>query len=57
TLLAGSVDVARAMATLGAIPFSAILMLQIVSFLRRLRKDPSRIKSAPVNNAAKKVGS
>jgi glycine betaine transporter len=57
TLLAGSVDVARAMATLGAIPFSAILMLQIVSFLRRLRKDPSRIKSALVNNAAKKVGS
>jgi len=42
TLLAGSVDVARAMATLGAIPFSAILVLQVVSFLRRLRNDPSR---------------
>lgn len=47
TLMAGSVDVARAMSTLGAIPFSAILILQIVSFLRRLRKDPSREKTAP----------
>lgn len=44
TLLAGSVDVARAMSTLGAIPFSAILILQVVSFLRRLRHDPSREK-------------
>ncbi|CAA0125388.1 Glycine betaine transporter BetL [Halioglobus japonicus] len=48
TLLAGSVDVARAMSTLGAIPFSAILILQIVSFLRRLRHDPSR--NRPVTN-------
>jgi glycine betaine transporter len=48
TLLAGSVDVARAMSTLGAIPFSAILILQIVSFLRRLRHDPSR--NQPVSN-------
>ncbi len=44
TLLAGSVDVARAMSTLGAIPFSAILVLQVVSFLRKLRNDPSRGK-------------
>lgn len=41
TLLAGSVDVARAMSTLGAIPFSAILVLQIVSFVRQLRHDPA----------------
>jgi glycine betaine transporter len=39
TLLAGSVDVARAMATLGAIPFSAILILQIVGFLRALSRE------------------
>jgi len=39
TLLAGSVDVARAMATLGAIPFSAILILQIVGFLRALARE------------------
>ena len=41
TLLAGSVDVARAMATLGAIPFSAVLILQVVSFLRILGSDPA----------------
>ncbi len=39
TLLAGSIDVARAMATLGAIPFSAILILQIVGFLRALADE------------------
>ncbi len=39
TLFSGSVDVARAMAALGAIPFSAILVLQVVSFLRALRKE------------------
>mgnify|MGYP001392623466 FL=1 len=55
TLLAGSVDVARAMSTLGAIPFSAILMLQIVSFLRRLRSDPSR--SGPVEDRTGEVAS
>ena len=57
TLLAGSVDVARAMSTLGAIPFSAILILQIVSFMRRLRKDPSRDKSAPEEKTAGEVPS
>ena len=39
TLFSGSVDIARAMAALGAIPFSAILVLQVVSFLRALRKE------------------
>lgn len=39
TVLSGSVDVARAMATLGAIPFSAILILQIVGFIRAIREE------------------
>jgi glycine betaine transporter len=39
TLLSGSVDVARAMATLGAIPFSAVLILQVVGFLRALGEE------------------
>jgi len=55
TLLAGSVDVARAMSTLGAIPFSAILILQIVSFLRRLRQDPSHRKCTATAVASKEV--
>jgi len=39
TVLTGSVDVARAMATLGAIPFSLILILQIVGFVKALARD------------------
>lgn len=42
TLLSTSVEVARAMATLGAIPFSAVLVLQIVGFLRALAEEPTR---------------
>nr|WP_272212966.1 BCCT family transporter [Marinicella sp. W31]MDC2878899.1 BCCT family transporter [Marinicella sp. W31] len=57
TLLAGSVDVARAMSTLGAIPFSAILILQIVSFLRRLRHDPSRQSTPTLENKTGEVPS
>lgn len=41
TLLSTSVEVARAMATLGAIPFSAVLVLQIVGFLRALATEPT----------------
>lgn len=41
TLLSTSVEVARAMATLGAIPFSAVLVLQIVGFLRALADEPT----------------
>lgn len=55
TLLAGSVDVARAMSTLGAIPFSAILILQIVSFLRRLRHDASRTQAGRPSKAVSGV--
>jgi len=39
TLFSGSVEVARAMAATGAIPFSAILLLQVVGLLRALRAD------------------
>ena len=40
TLLSASVEVARAMATLGAIPFSVVLVLQLVGFLRALADEP-----------------
>jgi glycine betaine transporter len=39
TLFSGSIDVARAMAATGAIPFSFVLLLQIVGLLRALRKE------------------
>lgn len=39
TLFSGSVEVARAMAATGAIPFSAILLLQVVGLMRALRED------------------
>ncbi len=39
TLFTGSVTVAKAMAITGAIPFSLILILQIIAFLRTIRHD------------------
>jgi glycine betaine transporter len=48
TLLSASVEVARAMATLGAIPFSAVLILQVVGFLRALAEEGR----APAGEAA-----
>ena len=39
TLLSGSVEVARAMAVTGALPFSVILILQIIGFLKEIRKE------------------
>jgi glycine betaine transporter len=39
-LLSGSVEVAKAMAIFGAIPFTLILTVQIVAFLRALREEP-----------------
>lgn len=38
-LLAGSVEVAKAMAIFGALPFTMILAIQIVAFLRALRAE------------------
>ncbi len=51
TVLAGSVDVARAMATLGAIPFSLVLILQIVGFLKALGQETGA-RRRPVTEAA-----
>lgn len=39
TLFSGSVAVARSMAAVGAIPFAAVLILQLVGFLRELRSE------------------
>ncbi|MEJ2534285.1 MAG: BCCT family transporter, partial [Gammaproteobacteria bacterium] len=38
-LFSGSVEVAKAMAIFGAVPFTLILMIQIVAFLRALREE------------------
>jgi choline-glycine betaine transporter len=48
TLFTGSVDVAKTLAVTGAIPFSLVLLLQIVAFLRTLRDE----EGAPVAAAA-----
>ena len=47
TLISGSVFVARAMAVIGALPFSVILMLQIVSLLREIRVERHVVTKAP----------
>lgn len=39
TLLSGSIEVAKAMAITGALPFSVVLLLQIVGFLRAIRQE------------------
>ena len=39
TLFSGSVEVAKAMAVTGAIPFSVVLLLQVVGFLRTIRTE------------------
>lgn len=39
TLFTGSVTVAKAMAIAGAIPFSLILIIQIIAFLRNIRRE------------------
>ncbi len=39
TLLSGSVEVAKAMAITGALPFSVVLLLQVIGFLREIRKE------------------
>ncbi|MGI9449470.1 MAG: BCCT family transporter [Geminicoccaceae bacterium] len=45
TLFSGSITVAKAMAITGALPFSVILLLQIVGFLREIRSElPDRLK-------------
>ena len=45
-LLSGSVEVAKAMAAFGAVPFTLILVLQVVAFLRALKDEPVSEKSS-----------
>jgi glycine betaine transporter len=47
TLFSGSVDAARAMAASGAIPFSAILVLQVAGFLKTLRRQEGGAGAQP----------
>lgn len=51
TLLSGSVEVARAMATLGAIPFSAVLLLWLVGFFRALGQEDLSLRSTSSQEA------
>lgn len=53
TLLSGSIAVARAMAATGAIPFSAILILQIAGFLRALGENEARPRPLARGEAAR----
>ena len=46
TLFSGSVDVAKAMAVTGAVPFSVVLLLQVIGFIRVLRSDPAARRTA-----------
>ena len=49
TLLSGSITVAKAMAITGALPFSVILLMQIVGFLREIRHEhPDRTRPREV---------
>ncbi|MGM0584470.1 MAG: BCCT family transporter [Pseudomonadota bacterium] len=52
TLFSGSVDAARAMAASGAVPFSAILVLQVAGFLKTLRRQESTAGAPPLAGAA-----
>jgi glycine betaine transporter len=54
TLFTGSVDVAKAMAITGAIPFTFIVLLQIVGLLRALREERLGVPAAarPADAAA-----
>lgn len=51
TLLTGSTRVAKAMAVTGAIPFSLILILQVIAFLRTLREDAAQMRSSTAEAA------
>lgn len=42
TLLGGGISVAKAIAITGAIPFSVILLLQFVAFMRTIKNDPGK---------------
>ncbi len=52
TLFSGSVDVAKAMAVTGAVPFSVVLLLQVVGFMRAIRSE----RSSPPHTQARHEG-
>ena len=54
TLFTGSVDVAKTMAVTGAIPFSLVLLLQIVAFLRTLREEKLPASAQPAATQTEK---
>jgi glycine betaine transporter len=41
-ILAGDIQAVRSLSVLGAIPFAAVMVLQIVALLRALRFDEAR---------------
>ena len=55
TLASGSVEVAKAMAITGALPFSVVLLLQIVGFLRVIRSELPR-RDRPIEARGRVVG-
>ncbi|MEM9735835.1 MAG: BCCT family transporter [Pseudomonadota bacterium] len=54
TVISESISVAKAMAITGAIPFAVIVMLQIVGFLREIRKETPPFK--PIEATGEAVG-
>lgn len=55
TLLSGSIEVAKAMAITGALPFSVILLLQVVGFLREVRRELPPV-TRPIEARGEAVG-
>ena len=55
TLASGSVEVAKAMAITGALPFSVVLLLQIIGFLRVIRSELPR-RDQPIEARGTAVG-
>ncbi|TQV80398.1 BCCT family transporter [Denitrobaculum tricleocarpae] len=55
TILSESVAVAKAMAITGAIPFTVIVLLQIVGFMREIKKERAPLK--PIEARGEAVGS
>jgi len=53
TLFSGSVEVAKAMAVTGAIPFSVVLLLQVAGFMRAIRAE--RVKTTVAGDAGSKA--
>lgn len=51
-LVSGSVQVAKAMAIFGAIPFTFIVVLQIVAFMRAIKDDPAVKAKADTTTSA-----